>query len=353
MRKYYLDNIRTFTIVIVVIYHVFMIFSQAIPGLGMPFSEYQLQDMVMYAVYPWMMILLFMVAGMSSRYYLETHTVKEYVKSRTDKLLVPSTLGVLCIGWVQGYFQLKISGAFETMKEIPALIVLVIMTLSGIGVLWFAQMLWLFSMILALVKRYEKGRFFALTKRMNTMILFFTVILLWASGQLFNMPIITVYRFGVYFYSFFFGYFVLAHDEVMVRISRWKPVFILSSVVLGVLYMHRYFGKDFTTMPAVGSALAVGYAWSTILAIFGCARAWLDRVNRFTDFWKRKSWGIYIFHYVCTVSTAYLLRTYTDIGAAFCYLITAACAFGGSIALEAMIKKTPFLRFCVLGMRGK
>lgn len=351
MRRCYLDNIRTFTIIVVVIYHVFMIFNRVIPGIGMPFAEYQPQDAVMYAVYPWMMILLFMVAGKSSRYYLETHTVKEFVRSRTLKLLAPSTLGVLCTGWIQGFFQLKISRAFENLKGIPAPVMLLIMTLTGIGVLWFAQMLWLFSMILAFIKRFEKGKIFALTKGADPVMLIFTVILLWASGQLFNMPMITAYRFGLYYYSFFFGYFVLAHDEVITRISKWKTVFLLSSAALCAAYIFRYFGEDFTAMPAVGSALAVGFAWSTILSIFGCAKTWLDKVNEVAAFLHRKSFGIYIFHYLCTILTAYLLRTYTDTGIVLCYLISEICTFGGSILLETIILKIPFLRFCVLGIR--
>ena len=96
MRKYYLDNIRWLTIVCVVIFHVIYMFNgEAKAGVVGPFKDVQYQDALQYLLYPWMMILLFIVAGMCSRYYLEKHTVKEFVKSRTVKLLTKSFMSTL------------------------------------------------------------------------------------------------------------------------------------------------------------------------------------------------------------------------------------------------------------------
>jgi fucose 4-O-acetylase-like acetyltransferase len=99
MRKYYLDNIRWITIVLVVIYHVIYMFNgvQTYGVIG-PFEDVQYQDSLLYLLYPWFMLLLFVVSGMSSRYYLEKHTEKEFIRSRTRKLLVPGTIGVIVFG---------------------------------------------------------------------------------------------------------------------------------------------------------------------------------------------------------------------------------------------------------------
>ena len=80
-RKVYLDNIRWITVVIVVIYHVIYMFNGVQPfGVIGPFREVQLQDGFQYFVYPWFMALLFVVSGMSARYYLDRHTGKEFRK---------------------------------------------------------------------------------------------------------------------------------------------------------------------------------------------------------------------------------------------------------------------------------
>ena len=106
MRKLYLDNIRWITVVLVAIYHVIYMFNGVeIYGVIGPFTEIQYQDVYQYIVYPWFMLLLFVVSGMSARFYLENHTDKEFRKSRTVKLLVPSTLGLFVFQWILGYYN--------------------------------------------------------------------------------------------------------------------------------------------------------------------------------------------------------------------------------------------------------
>ena len=62
MRKTYLDNIRWITVVLVVIYHVIYIFNGiTVHGIIGPFSKSQPQDAYQYIVYPWFMLLLFVV----------------------------------------------------------------------------------------------------------------------------------------------------------------------------------------------------------------------------------------------------------------------------------------------------
>ena len=77
MRKYYLDNIRWITVVTVVIYHVLYMYNAEgiLGGLGKITNlNVQPYDVFQYFVYPWFMPVLFIVAGISSRLYLEKHT---------------------------------------------------------------------------------------------------------------------------------------------------------------------------------------------------------------------------------------------------------------------------------------
>ena len=131
MRKTYINNIRWMTVVIVVIYHVFYMFNGEVTGgvIG-PFTPVQYQDAVQYFVYPWFMLLLFVISGMSARFYLNGHSDKEYLKSRTRKLLVPSTIGLFVFWWILGYYNMMISGAFENMSAVPKPLLYVIMVAS-------------------------------------------------------------------------------------------------------------------------------------------------------------------------------------------------------------------------------
>ena len=91
------------------------------------------------------------VSGMTVRYYLEKHNLKECIRDKTRKLLVPSTIGLFVFQWILGYYNMKISGAFESFESVPGIVRYVVMAISGTGVLWYIQVLWIFSMLLLLV----------------------------------------------------------------------------------------------------------------------------------------------------------------------------------------------------------
>ena len=353
MRKYYLDNIRWGTICLVVVYHVVYIFNGvAVDGVLGPFAQPQYQDALQYLLYPWFMVLLFIVAGMCSRYYLETHTLGEFIRSRTRKLLVPSTIGLLAVGWIQGYVSMAISDAFHTIPDtVPGIAMYLIMVLSGTGVLWFAQMLWVFSMLLAAVKHFETGRLYGFTCGANMAVLVLLVVPVYLSGLILNTPVICVYRFGIYGFTFFLGYFLFAHDEVINRLSRYAPPLLAAAAVLGAVYLLLHFGDNYAVMPVVNCVPAAAYAWAACLTALGGMKRWGDTRTKFSAFMSKRSFGLYVLHYLPLSASAYALRQYTALSALPCYLITAFAAFVGSLILYEIILRTPFLRWCVLGLR--
>ena len=166
MRKTYLDNIRWFTVILVVIYHVIYIYNSIeTAGVIGPFRDVQYQDAFQYLVYPWFMLLLFVVSGMCARFYLDKHTTAEFVKARTVKLLVPSTIGLFAFQWILGYYNMAMSHVWDTMPDtVPKIFRYFIMAISGTGVLWYIQLLWIFSMLLIIIRKIEKDRFYHLSE---------------------------------------------------------------------------------------------------------------------------------------------------------------------------------------------
>lgn len=349
-RKYYLDNIRWMTVLLVLVYHVFYIFNSVgvLGGIG-SFAEIQYQDAFMYVVYPWFMVLLFLIAGMSARYALENKTHKEFMKARTVKLLVPSTLGLFAFQWIVGYMNIKIGGGLEM---IPKFILYPICVLSGTGPLWFIQMLWLFSLLLVLVRKLDKkDKFYHLCGKANKGIIISLCILIWGSAQILNMPIITTYRFGIYFVGFMLGYFVFSHEEVQGRVKDLHiPMFILA--ILGaVLYTWYYFGQNFADGACLKSLFTNVYLWVVILAVLGCFMAWGDRTNKFAAYMTKASYGIYIVHYIITLCSCYVLKNFTVLPVVFVYILAVVLTLVLSPILYECIRRIPILRYLVLGIR--
>ena len=218
MRKHYLDNIRWITVVIVVIYHVLYMYNAEgiLGGLGKITSlSVQPYDILMYLVYPWFMPVLFIVSGISSRLFLERHTDKEFIISRSRKLLVPSTIGVFVFHFIQGYVSMSLSNAFSDLGAmgVPKPVIYLIMVASGSGVLWFMHLLWIYSMILVLLRLIEKGRLLKAGGKAPIWLILLLYFPIWGAAQILNTPIIAVYRIGFYFVFYMFGYYVFSNEK--------------------------------------------------------------------------------------------------------------------------------------------
>lgn len=55
--------------------------------------------------------------------------------------------------WILGFCNIKMSGAYESIASLPKPVPYLIMSVSGIGPLWFIQMLWLFSVLLIIFRK--------------------------------------------------------------------------------------------------------------------------------------------------------------------------------------------------------
>lgn len=354
MRKHYLDNIRWMTVVLVVIYHVLYMFNGEgiLGGVGkITELEVQYYDIFLYAVYPWFMLLLFLVSGICSRYYLENHSQKEFVISRTRKLLVPSTVGLMVFQFIQGYVSMSISDAFDTMQGVPAVIRYFIMVLSGTGVLWYIQLLWVFSMVLLLLRAIDKDRLWKPGASADIIAIVLMSAVIWGAAQILNTPVIVVYRFGYYGASFLLGYFVFSHDEVMETLKKYFVLLIVLAGGFGIAFCTVYFNKNYAEAPINRSILFTGFGWFASMAVLSGAAKYADKQTAFTAWMSRHSFGLYVFHYLGISTIALFLGKPGNLPAAAVYVISLLAGFVAGYGLNAVISRIPFFRWAVLGIK--
>ncbi len=352
MRKTYIDNIRWITVLLVVLYHVIFMYNGVETSLVIgPFSPVQYQDAFLYLVYPWFMLLLFVVAGMSSRYYLAGHTDREYVRSRTVKLLVPSTIGLFVFQWVQGYYSMAITGGLESMAQAPFIVRYLVMALSGQGVLWFLQLLWLFSMLLVLIRKIEKDRLYGKCGRAGIVAVLLLTLPVYLSAQVLNTPMIVVFRFGFYGLGFLIGYFLFSQDEVMDRLEKyWLPLTV-AALGLAIAFTVVFWGKNYAQHEVLDTPLCNLFAWIAVIAVLSFMKKWGNFENRFSKWMTAKSWGLYVFHYTVLSMVAYYLNRFVpDMPAVLCYGLSCVGAFAGAYLLYEIIRRIPVVNWCVLGV---
>ncbi len=350
MRKYYLDNIRWFTGLLVLVYHVFYMFNGVgilggIPGAAnIPFF-----DTLASVIYPWFMVLLFVIAGMSARFALKNRTEKQFIKARAVKLLVPSTLGLFVVHWITGYLNIKMGGGLE---YIPGFMVYPIAVVSGIGPLWFIQMLFLFSCILMLLRKIDQqDKIWKMCEKANIPIIVLLFLLIWGAAQIGNLPILTMYRFGIYFAAFLIGYYIFSHETVQERIEKIRVPMAVLAVVGMFFYGFYYRGSNFTDAKCLQSFSTNLYLWVVILTVLGCGKQYWNRETTFSRYMTKASFGLYILHYPVLIVACYALCTYFTLPAIWNYGIALVFELIVTFVLYEIVKRLPIIRWLVLGIR--
>ena len=374
MRKHWIDNLRWVTVLLVLLYHVIYFYNNkgVFGGIGGFGDGPQYQDTLMYILYPWFMPLLFLLAGISARYSLEKHSAKEWFKNRTRKLLVPATIGLLVFQWMTGYFNTAVAGRGDALDGVPLLAKYIMWSLSGIGPLWFIQDLWLFSLILLVIRKIGRNdKLYQWCGKLcdnkwdeaiggNIWIeLFFLLFLLGELTLIFNPRpesldgLWNLYKPLFYIIPFFLGYYFFSHDKVQEWLGKYWMANMAAAVIFGIILVVTTFGQDNTTPYYLVDPLNCLYGWMMCLAMMGWFKAKFDRTNAFTGYMTRSSFGLYIVHYLVVASLGYMMKVYTTLPPVAMYLILTLSVFTLSPLLYEVLHRIPILRWCILGEKGK
>lgn len=360
MRKHWLDNLRWVTVLLVLLYHVIYFYNNkgVFGGIGGFGDGPQYQDVVMYILYPWFMPLLFLLAGISARYALEKYPAKDWFKARTRKLLVPGTIGLLVFHWMVGYFNTAVAAKSGVFDGMPGIGRYLMWAVSGTGPLWFIQDLWLFSLILLLIRKLDpENRFHEWCGKLGVLWIILLGVLFWTGEQtLIRNPrpespdgLLNLYKPVFYLIPFLLGYFVFSHEQVQDRLGRiWIPL-LGCAAAAGIALIVTTFGQDNTSPQYLGSPLNCLYGWLMCLAMIAWFRSRFDRTSAFAGYMTRSSFGIYIVHYLVIASLGYMMKVYTDLPPVAMYLILGVAVFTLSPLIYEIIRRIPVIRWCVLG----
>lgn len=363
MRKHWIDNLRWATVLLVLLYHVVYFYNNkgVFGGIGGFGDGPQYQDVLMYILYPWFMPLLFLLAGVSSRYSLEKVSAGQWFKSRTRKLLVPGTIGLFVFQWMTGYFNTLVAGRGDVLTNVPGPAKYFMCALSGIGPLWFIQLLWVLGIILLIIRAIDgQDKFYNLCGKSNIVVIVLLGILFWVGERTLIMEprtesldgLYNLYKPLFYIFPFLMGYFVFSHDEVQEKVTKYWIPLMVAAIVAGLALIITTFGQDNTTPRYLGSPLNNLYGWLMCLAMMGWFKAKFDYTGKFAGYMTKSSFGLYIVHYLVIASLGYMMYRHTSLPPFAMYLILTVVVFTISPLLYEVLHRIPFVRWCVFGEKG-
>ena len=342
MRKNFIDNIRWITVLFLFPYHTARIFDSFTP-FYVKGTASQTADTFILSCTPWFMPILFVLAGISTRYALQKRSNRQYIRERFEKLLVPLFFGILLLIPVQTYYAERFfNGYTGNYAKQYLLFFTKIEDLTGYsggftpGQLWFICYLFLISMvalpILNVIRKRElrwKGPGLALIPL--CIITFLLSFVLDISGK----------SLGEYFSLFLLGYFVLAEEEVQEYLDHKRVILAIAGVALTVFAVAS---QMLLRGDVIGKGILIFTSWMDILAILGMGRHYLNFQNKWARYLSGSSFACYLFHQSWIVLIGfYILQCDLPVGAA--YILILAGSFLGSICTYEICKRIPVLRF--------
>ena len=300
-RLYFLDNLRWITVLLVIVYHIFYIFNCSGVVSNINVQGIPVFDAFQMFVYPWFMVLMFVIAGVSANYALQKRSDKAFLKDRAVRILVP------------------------------------------------------FCLVLVLIRKADKQqKLVTLGEKANLPVIILLMVPLWCSSMMLNMPVITVFRIGIYFFSFLTGYCVFCHEHVQEQLEKASLWLMIAALFLGIVITAVHYGENFADNTFLQNPLVNCYVWLMVLALFGIGRKYLNFQNKFTSFMTSRSQSYYLLHYTFVVSIAYFCVTrLTALPFGIYYLLMAA---GTAVFLPLVTElfiRIPIFNTLLLGVTKK
>lgn len=343
MRKYYIDNIRNFTILLLFPVHTFMIWNDFGSKFYIWGGENRILSTIIVLINPWFMPILFVLAGMSAHYALEKRTYKEFVIQRVWKLWIPFISNIILLVpfqtlYARKYFDNYKGGILENLGYFFTHVT----DFSGYdgaftpGQLWFILFLFFISMVsLILFKLLPYGKFSEQIEKIPIAVIWFLFLPVWGMYYIGNFGGFSI---GKNFALYLIGYYFLSNDTVMDKLERnikWLSGMCGAGTIISAVlyYKFSYYGDLWVNF--------IGWNWIVVLLVLG--KKYWNKKTKFTDYFNRASYPIYILHQSILVALAYyiLKLCHNIIGQ-----VVMICA--GSFVLTVlgyhMIRKIPVVR---------
>ena len=352
MRRYYIDNLRWMVILLLIPYHA----AQAWNTWGEPnyifFEGNRAISSIIVTFSPFIMPLLFLFAGMSTRFALKKRSIGRFVVERVTRLLVPFLFGVAVFVPVMTYLAHKYNYGYSGgFIEHYCVFFTHLTDWTGadgafsLGQFWFLLYLFVISLvalcvIVPLRRKEDKCRAVPL----------WVVVLLGLPLPLLH-EVLSVggKSFAEFLYLFLIGYFVFSEDKVISGVSRFGILFLFIGIAACIanVYMFIWSGKDYGWINNAANFVA---EWFMVLGLVGVGKDHLEFRGKVSGYLSKISFAFFSLHFVIVVALQYLLAGVFGDNVLLLFFVPVLVGYLLTFIMSSICVKVPGIRF-LLGIK--
>lgn len=322
MRRHEIDWIRNISILMLFAYHTAAIFCKFGDFYIVSEQKNLLADLLIIVLFVWYMPMLFFLAGASTHFSLENRSLKDYMKERVKKLLVPLIFGIIVVVPPQTYLARIWRGEtnlnyFEHLKYFFTNI----NDFSGFdgaftpAHLWFILYLFVVSIIGGfIIYKIFKGDCGEKIINIIKSIFFdkFSILTLLTLGVISDLfPSIMGKSILGCLIVFIFGYITYKDITLIEKIQANKFKFLLIFIgcgLFGVLYTFLMRPDEVNTFIwVIDSLFKNTLLISAIGAVVAFSSIYLNKSNKVLRYLNRSAFAVYIIHQPILLALAFII----------------------------------------------
>lgn len=310
MRKIYIDNLRTFTVLLLIPYHAAMAWNVWGEPNYIFFEGNKILSSIIVLLSPYFMPILFLLAGISTNYALCKRNIKQYISERARKLLIPFVLGTFLLmppmAYIADVFNCGYSGNFFEHYRVFFTRFTDLTGADGgfsVGQFWFILYLFVISVISVII--------ISVLRKIKPE--FKPDLPFWTLGLLgLPLPLLSeVFSIGgkslaEYTYIFLLGYYIFSNENSVKKAEKYRYFSLILGLFSAVLNVYLFIWSD-VKYPLLNTAAKFFAEWFMLLGILGIGKHSMDFSGKVTQYLSKKSFLFYIWHFVWVVLFQYLL----------------------------------------------
>lgn len=346
IRKNYIDNLRWMAILLLIPYHAAMAWNVWQEPNYLFFNGNKIISSIIVFLSPYFMPILFLLAGISTKFALEKRSVKQYISDRAKKLLVPFLFGTLFLMPIMTYIADKFNfGYKENFFQHYGVFFTKFTDLTGadggfsVGQFWFILYLFVISLIAIGVITLQKKVIPECKKDTPLWLVCVLGVPLPLLSELLSIGGKSLVE---YTYIFLIGYYIFSNDNIISQIKKYKSIFLIIGLTASALNVYLFIWSDiqYHILNIIAKYIS---EWFMIIALLGIGKGCLNFKSKLSAYISQRSFAFYILHFVWVVLFQYLFADVLQNNTALLYAIPILLAYCTTFISCELCLKIPFL----------
>lgn len=348
MRKYYIDNIRWMIILLLIPYHAAMAWNTWGEPNYILFGSNQTISSIVVFLSPYFMPLMFLIAGISTKFALQKRTTRQYILERAKKLLIPFAFGTLLIMPLMTYIADCFNYGYQGDLFGHYIIFFTRFTdLTGadggfsVGQFWFVLYLFFISLIAVGIILLQRKMIPSKDKDIPL-----ALICLWGLPLPLLSELLSIggKSLAEYTYLFLVGYYIFSNDAVIGKVEKYKWVFLCIGLTAAVLNVYLFIWSDtqFGWLNMTAKYIAEQFM---INALLGIGKRYWDFSGKIVKYLSKRSYSFYIFHFIWVIWFQYLLFPVCGNHIILLFVLPQLLAYGATLLSCEICHRVPLFSF--------